>query len=217
MRAPPQVWTRSCVVVTTVPYYLSVSSVSRFRFPSRASYSSRPLALSRSLSRRLSLFLSFSPSLSLPPSRCRTHRGRAGCRVASARICQRPTPVARRAAGSLRFRHTLGCLVALQMWPAAALLLRPHHRHPAHRGIEVSHIGNKAGVESSCDQEAPEFKEPGFPEVRRPPPRPSPSSWLRRVRGSRPSRKPSSSHAVGRTPGARVAPGRRWWAGGRVR
>ena len=92
-----------------------------------------------------------------------------------------------------------------------------HTSRPAHRGIEVSHIGNKAGVESSCDQEAPEFKEPGFPEVRRPPPRPSPSSWLRRVRGSRPSRKPSSSHAVGRTPGARVAPGRRWWAGGRVK
>ena len=34
--------------------------------------------------------------------------------------------------------------------------------------------------------------------------------------GSRPSRKSSSSHAVGRTPGARAAPGRRWWARARA-
>ena len=49
------------------------------------------------------------------------------------------------------------------------------------------------------------------------PPAPVATAVGRRMRGSRPSRKSPSSHAVGRTPGARAAPGRRWWARGRVK
>ena len=180
MRAPPQDWTRSCVVATTVPYNLSVPSVSRFRFPSHASYSSRPLALSRSLSRRRSLFLSFltlslslSLSLSHTPGSCRLLRGLRGpvsarryprgaaavsCRlfpaalptllllsgfcVVSARMRQRPTPVSRRAAGSLRLRHSFGRLVPLYMPPC-----RPRPTRQAVHQVPALHLGGGGGQE----------------------------------------------------------------------
>ena len=97
MCAPPQDWTRSCVVTTTVPYNLSVSSVSRFSFfVARILSVSPPRALSLSLALPLSLSSRSLPvvSPSCPPRRPHS-------------------------SGSGPFRPSFGTALRLGSWPSS--------------------------------------------------------------------------------------------------
>ena len=105
------------------------------------------------------------------------------------------------AASRRRSLWLFGCCVVSATVPGSSSAIRPLH------------AGGSTRLPVLARHSFPNALPVGFASVRPASraPRPSPSSWLRRVRGSRPSRKPSSSHAAGRTPGARVAPGRRWF------
>ena len=66
----------------------------------------------------------------------------SGFCVVSARMRQRPTPVSRRAAGSLRLRHSFGRLVPLYMPPC-----RPRPTRQAVHQVPALHLGGGGGRE----------------------------------------------------------------------